>query len=84
MNLKSCRYMESNDFKSRQGSFEYFRAKIFEYITETVKKVHAAYRKAYSLPKKINGQTQTFLFWEGKYHGRRTMESWNGYRLMSF
>jgi len=27
---------------------------------------------------------QTALFWEKKYHGRNTLESWNGYRLINW
>lgn len=83
MFTKSRRFMEQSEFKSRQGFFDFFCAKSYEWLKNFHKECRSGWKELF-FPKDTTKQEQKPLFWDSKYHGRKTVESWNGFRLVSF
>ena len=86
MNLKSVKYMSSTEFKNRQRWLEWVTPGVLqaaEYLKQFATECRAGWFTLFH-PSTKSANTTLPLFWEAKYHGRRTLESWNGYRLMSF
>lgn len=83
MNLKSCRYMEGTEFRTRQSAFSFFCEQALEYLKTFSRECAKGWRELFKIGRSSTKQEQLKLFWDSRHHGRKTVESWNGYRLMS-
>lgn len=61
MNLKSCKYMESMEFKGRQSSFEFFCAQAIEFLKAFRDDCRAGWRELFSARHEIKKQVQLNL-----------------------
>lgn len=61
MTLKSCKYMEGEEFKERQGSFEFFCKKAIDFLKAFRDECRAGWRELFTAQREIKKQVQLNL-----------------------
>lgn len=62
MNIKSKTYMQSSEFKERQGSFAFFRAQAFEFLVAFKDQCMAGWRELFKPVQKVANRTMDLPF----------------------
>lgn len=78
MNIKSKTYMQSSEFKERQGSFAFFCAQAFEFLVAFKNECTDGWRKLFQKALKFEERTLPLPFekltrWELMEHLHRTV-----------
>lgn len=62
MNIKSKAYMQSSEFKERQGSFEFFCAQAFEFLVAFKDECMAGWKELFKPVQKMVNRTMDLPF----------------------